>query len=96
MAKVSDVVPAGVKGLKLELNLEELQFLCDVINNIGGCPDKSRRRISASIRDTLRAAGVDTEPRNPADLRGNIYFHDKSEAKSIKDKPQIWDDEVPF
>jgi hypothetical protein len=96
MAKVSDVVPAGVKGLKLELNLEELQFLCDVINNIGGCPDKSRRRISTNIRDTLRAAGVDIEPRNPGDLRGNIYFNDKSEAKPIKDKLQIWDDEVPF
>ena len=82
MAKVTDVVVDGVASLKLELNKEEIRFLCDLFNNIGGSHVDSRRRISADLREAMRAAGVDVEPKCPNDLRGNITFSDLP----VKDK----------
>lgn len=84
MAIVSDIVPAGVKSLKIELNAEELQFLTDVLNNIGGCPDASRRRIATALRNALNSSGVDTEPKCPSDLNGSIFFEDTDITKTVK------------
>lgn len=97
MAKVSDVVAATVKSLKLELNQEEIRFLCDLFNNIGGSPVDSRRKISAGIREAMRLAGVDVEPKCPNDLCGSITFKD-TPAKKIKvtHKYTNYDDDYRF
>lgn len=104
MPVITDVKCTNVTSLKIELNAEEIQFFTDVLNNIGGCPDASRRRIATSLRDALHAAGVNTGPRNPLDLNGSIFFEDtditKTAKKSCRHSTRVdYDDardEIPF
>lgn len=77
--KVTNVVPAGVKSLTIELNAAELQFLVAVLNSIGGDPVKSRRRYSDDLLSILRDAGVDCSPHGfngRYDHNGSITFQD--------------------
>lgn len=78
--KITNVVPTGVKSLSIELNSDEIQFLVDVLNCVGGDPVKSRRKYSADLLADLKNGGVDTSVRNlreSYDHSGSIYFVDK-------------------
>lgn len=76
MSKVLGVKRSQVTGLTLELEADEIQFLVDVLNRIGGSPDKSRRNISARLRTTLKQAGVDISSSQSGDATGSITFED--------------------
>lgn len=104
MKVISKNVIIALKSATIELNQEELEFLRDVFNMIGGDPMNSRRRIANRIRDSLAEAGMNMDPSGDlGDRQGDLYFLDakdlenKNKAKSKKIlQGSRWDDEVPF
>ena len=88
MPVITDIKRSGIESLKLTLNKEEIQFLVDVLNHIGGTSENSRRKIARAIRDALSNAGVNTDPRSPRDLTGNLCFDD---IPPVKNKKVVWD-----
>ena len=107
MKIVSKQVVTVLKSATVEFNQEELEFLRDVFNVIGGDPVHSRRRISARIRDTLESAGMNMNPVDNADKEGSLFFLSPSDIENRKKtkiksgkKTTIWDsrweDECPF
>lgn len=60
MAKAT-VEKCGIKSVTLELSKEEVETLRVVVDRVGGCPSKSRRRhmacIGCVIDDALMHAG---------------------------------------
>lgn len=92
-----------LKSVTLELNQEEVEFLRDVFNMIGGDPVNSRRRISAQMIETLRQAGMNVDATGDTnDRQGSLYFLDAKDIENRKKttKKKVWDsrwdDEVPF
>lgn len=106
MKVVNKQVKTVLTSATIELNQEELEFLRDVFNVIGGDPIHSRRRISAHLRDALEAAGMNMNPTDNKDKQGTIYFFSAEDLElrelrnKSKPKKVIWDsrydDEVPF
>jgi len=104
MKVISKKVVTTLQNATIELNQEELEFLKDVFNMIGGDPETSRRRIATRIRNSLAEAGMNMDPTGDlGDRQGNLYFLDakdmenKNKAKSKKiQQDSRWDDEVPF
>ena len=106
MKVVNKQVRTVLTSATVEFNQEELEFLRDVFNVIGGDPVHSRRRISTRIRDTLEAAGMNMAPTDNKDKEGSIYFLSADDIEhrkktKIKSGKKVvwdsrWDDEVPF
>ena len=108
MKVISKQVQIALKSATIEFNQEELEFLRDVFNVIGGNPVHSRRRISIRIRDALANAGMNMDPVENKDKEGSIYFLSaddielRKKTKIKSDKRVVWDsrndydDEVPF
>jgi hypothetical protein len=65
--------------VELKLSRQEAQFLRDIVSNIGGSPQASRRKHADSIREALQGVGYDSsvqyDARNKSiwDLEGNIW-----------------------
>ena len=57
MAKAEKVQVVQVKGIKLELSVEEAQALQDVLGLVGGSPSTTRRRFIDPIYSALDAVG---------------------------------------
>lgn len=69
-----DVLPS--KDITLLLTQEEAQFLYDVLCNIGGDPEKSRRRYANTIIEGLVANGIRWKHSFDIDeARRTIYFN---------------------
>jgi hypothetical protein len=64
-----------VEEVVLTLIKDEAQFLYDVLQTIGGCPKRSRRRLETSISDSLKDVGCH-DTTYPDDHTGTIEFKD--------------------
>lgn len=108
MKVISKQVQIALKSATIEFNQEELEFLRDVFNVIGGDPVHSRRRISTRIRDALANVGMNMDPVENTDKEGTIYFlsaddvERRKKTKIKSGKKVLWDsrndyeDECPF
>jgi dihydroxyacetone kinase len=75
-----------IDKVNLELNSDELDMLCIVLNCIGGTPSTSMRKHADSIANALTAAGVDVcdnkyvwsnKIDRESSVAGSIYFKDE-------------------
>ena len=75
-----------VESVTLTLNHDELLVLTTILNQIGGCPDKSPRKHAASILNAI-VTDIDPMSRDHSKVRelimisyiqqsGSIYFED--------------------
>ncbi len=74
MAKATADFRRVLDRVELTLSGDEAQTLRDILENIGGCPDTSRRMHTDAVRDALQAQ--DVYPSNKTDMRpqSSIYF----------------------
>lgn len=83
IATVTKFVPVDEEVLRLELSMEEAQFLHDVVRRIGGCPGGSRRAIGDRLERVLSDAKIPYRQwEDKPDYQGSIYFKTKEEMVS--------------
>lgn len=84
MAKITNK-KTSVTSATLELSIDEITFLKDILNNVGGSPTYSRRKIADGIQAALQDV-VDTHPKfKTPDIEGEIMFLD------VKDKDRSYE-----
>lgn len=85
MAKVINVKRNKIESVTLELDADELTYLCTVLMRTGGDPQKSLRRHADSIIAALAAQGIEIvayereQEINERYGRASIYFKDGNE-----------------
>lgn len=85
MAKVSNIKHNRIDSITLELNGDELIYLCTVLARTGGDPLRSLRRHAETISAALAEQGISAvkiSRQNEIDDRhgrSNIYFKDANE-----------------
>lgn len=69
------------EGVVLRLTRDEADFLADILDRVGGNPEKSRRRYQHEISDALVGAGIRGTSYGDVSATeggpGSIYFTDK-------------------
>lgn len=74
MAKVSAQYRETIESVTLTLSEHEAQFLVDILNHIGGCPDTSRRMHADSLSKALKGARVYGIGSEDIRTHSSIYF----------------------
>lgn len=65
-----------IESVMMTLTSEEANTLRDILANIGGCPDSSRRKYAEAIAEALDGAGITGTQRRDLRNGSSIYFDD--------------------